>query len=339
MPAIRHCAGRLSRSCSFPSLSSVSGLLSPAHAFRLERCACTYATRTRREREPTNQKTNSMKPNQIETTVEPKASEVISALIVNEDGSYSLPKGFSYGVRGLVVAAVEKADASASAGVQAVNIIRLARAFPQVEGKDAFALACEQAAALCVSPGAWQNVQSLIACADLKDAWNLPGSVFSVKEAMGYVRKVGLIGDDGKPAAKSKAKSDPVVKALLAGKGVNAIREDIKAAKAAKPDVFPVKGKASETTTTVRTGNTETPPDSNAESNRGTHHVKMSAQDVALAFKTAIGAWDKAIAEGVAVNDLFTACAAELDILTAKCNEHARRKAAAIEAAAKQKQK
>ena len=187
-------------------------------------------------------------------------SAIRALLSYGEDGSVQLAKRDdktpALNVDEIALVTVEDAKAAKSATLRAVNTVRIARGFPDVvtaavidvAGKvttpknstPAFDYILAKVERECGSDAAFQNLRYLIGCADLVANSGLPCSPFAVKESLGYLKKVGAVPEilDAKSKV-SMGKAGKVGAALKEGTGVNAMRPVLKAARAAKPALFP----------------------------------------------------------------------------------------------------
>lgn len=224
-------------------------------------------------------------------------STIVSLLIIGDDNSVMFGKGDKPSIDEMAAFATDRANASASASLQAVNGVRACRMLPdvvsggellpgeKVGGKKSpvvktpavnYVLAKVKDG--CATASTYQNIVGLIECADICANNNISASPFAVKESLGYLRKVGAIGEAGANGAKLlMGKAGTVGKALKEGKGVNAMRPVVEKAKAAKPTLFPKKG-----------GTTEPVK------------VEDTADKVALDLKGIVGRWDKLASAGKA---------------------------------------
>lgn len=119
--------------------------------------------------------------------------------------------------------AAQEANDSQSAALRAVAALRIARGLPKVKvpkaGKpdetyerDAYDIACERCASLCVTASAWQNVKGLVLAVDIALANQL--EPYKVKNSLGYLNKLGLI-DEKTLKIKASAKDDIGVKSIM----------------------------------------------------------------------------------------------------------------------------
>lgn len=222
------------------------------------------------------------------------AAQVASILIIGEDNSVMFGKGDKPNADELAGFACDRANASASASLQAVNAVRLARCLPDIvtggevskgkDGKDvkapvvktpAMKYVLELVEKGCKTPSTYQNISGLIACADIAANSDVSASPFAIKEGLGYLRKVGAIQDTDNGPKLIMSKGGAVAKALKSGTGVNAMRPVIDKAKKAKPTLFPAK-----TTTTSKAPAAPVKADD-------------SADKLATDLKIIVARWDK----------------------------------------------
>lgn len=168
-----------------------------------------------------------------------KSDTVRSLLKIGADGSVEFTKGCNINADEIAQVVTDECNAQAKRVEFTVNLIRLTRALPKVGDTSAFDYACAKVEADCATKATWHGVRALIEYADIRDANNLTGSVYVIKEWTSYARKMGLLGTTD-AAGKvdplkltDAAKVDPVIAIALAGNAkVNAIREPLKVAKA-----------------------------------------------------------------------------------------------------------
>ena len=222
------------------------------------------------------------------------AAQTAALLVIGADNSVLFGKGEKPNADELAGFAVDRANASASASLQAVNAVRLARCLPDIvsggepitEGEKkgqktpvvktpAMKYVLEKVREGCATASTYQNIMGLIECADICDYSGITASPFAVKESLGYLRKVGAIGDGASGAKLLMGKAGSVGKALKEGKGVNAMRPVVKAAKERKPDLF-----KSDSTAPAK--------------------VEDTADKVALDLKGIVARWDKLASAGKA---------------------------------------
>ena len=152
-----------------------------------------------------------------------------------DDGSVQFIKGAKVSCDELALAVSYECDVIGSASIRAVNLMRCARQLDDVKGEGdkttkAFDYVAAKVSEQCNTPATFANVRALIECADIADKNGLTCSPFSVKEALGFMRKMNLM--DESEAHKGALKfTNPVTLALKNGKAVNAIRPVIQAAK------------------------------------------------------------------------------------------------------------
>lgn len=226
-------------------------------------------------------------------TIIRNAQQVAALLVIGGDNSVMFGKGDKPSADEIAEFAIDRANASSSASLQAVNACRLARMLPDVvSGGDlmagekvggkkspvvktpALSYVLERVKAGCATASTYQNIVGLIPCADMADGGNT--SPFAYKEALGYLRKVGAVAENADGSVKLiMGKAGAVGKALKEGKGVNAMRPVVEKAKAAKPTLFPKKGTASEPV-----------------------KVEDTADKVALDLKGIVARWDKLASAG-----------------------------------------
>jgi len=237
---------------------------------------------------------------QMKNEIIRNASQVALCLVIGADNSVQFAKDAKVSPDELAGFAVDRANASASASLQAVNAVRLARMLPDVvsggelvEGKKspvvktpAIKYVLEKVREGCATDSTYQNITALIACADICDNNGITASPFAVKEAMGYLRKVEAIQDTPSGAKLSLAKAGAVGKALKAGTGVNKMRPVLEKAKAAKPTLFKAK-------TTTKT------PDAPVKADD-------TADKLATDLKIIVSRWDKLAS--VSVTAVRNAC-------------------------------
>jgi hypothetical protein len=191
-----------------------------------------------------------MKPTtNIEVSVQPTAAAVQNWLVIGDDNSVSFAKdaGKNIDAEGLSVWIATRANESASAGLQACNGLRLARNMSpvKIEGKSrkAFDYVLERVRMQCRSKSAFDNILQLLPAADI--VANAGGSInsnaWAVKEAMSFLTKTKALKDSSSGPVLLASKAGTVGKALVEGTGANAIRPVLKAAKAARPNLFPPK--------------------------------------------------------------------------------------------------
>lgn len=254
------------------------------------------------------------------------SESVLSLLHFNTDGTlHHFEKGANLSVEEIASTVVTLSERSASVGIQAASVLRIARGLPEVTvvkgtGESlrkvtmpAYARACELVKEQATSASAFLNVQGLVELLDVVEANKLTCSPFVVKETIGYLRKVE--GFD-KETLKLRD-SDPVAKALKDPKQakVNAIRPVIKAAKEAKPDLFPqAAAQAAKSAPIVMTTGVSGPaptPEVVAP--------KDSADAIARELKSIRGRWEKMMADSKTPRDtrkeLVDRTHAELEIL------------------------
>lgn len=219
------------------------------------------------------------------------ASAVATLLVIGEDNSVMFGGGDKPNADELAGFAVDRANASASASLQAVNAVRLARCLPDivtggvvgakgakspVVKTPAMKYVLELVERGCKTPSTYQNIAGLIECADIAANSGVTASPFAIKEGLGYLRKVGAIQSTDSGPKLLMSKGGAVAKALKAGTGVNAMRPVISKAKAAKPTLFPVKA----------TGSTSKAPAAPVKADD-------SADKLATDLKIIVGRWDK----------------------------------------------
>lgn len=184
---------------------------------------------------------------------------VVRSMLVYGENSVQFAAGDHPTVDELALVVADDANSAESASVRAVNTLVLARMLPMVGKQSAFEYVKEKVRSQCRTESTYSNIVGLVACKDFATANNIEGSLFTIKGATGYLQKVGLIGDDGK-LVKGAGK-DPVVKALKSGTAQNAMRPVIDAAKAKRPDKFPITPKKSPNASSP-TGNSSKLPES-----------------------------------------------------------------------------
>lgn len=195
-----------------------------------------------------------MNTKNIEVSVQPKASDVQDWLVIGDDNSVSFAKdaGKHIDAEGLSVWIAKRANESASAGLLACNGLRLARNMSpvKIEGKSrkAFDYVLERVYAQCRSKSAFDNILQLLPAADIvaNAGGSIQSNAWAVKEAMSFLTKTKALKDSSNGPVLLASKAGTVGKALVEGTGANAIRPVLRAAKAARPALFPAK-KASTT--------------------------------------------------------------------------------------------
>lgn len=188
----------------------------------------------------------------VATTIEPAQvvikplHQIRAMLVYGNDGSVQFAKGDHPNADELVEVIVDDANASESASLRAVNTLVLARMLPDVGNVKAFHHVAGKVKAKCKTESTWQNILGLVPVKDFMDVNKLPGSPFTGKNTLPYLRKVGLI-DEETMKLKAGSGKDMVVKALKEGVAGNAIRPVLDAAKSKRPDLYPPKGNSSNT--------------------------------------------------------------------------------------------
>jgi hypothetical protein len=204
-------------------------------------------------------------------------------------------KGTGVSIDDVVAVASHYAGAMASATLRSVNTLMLAKGFGPVKVGEktiaAFEYACGKVRESVSSDSAWYNLKGMVEAVEIVQANNLPVSPFTVKNSLGYLKKVGLIAEDGAKLAKGSG-SDSVVKALKDGTGGNAILPIVEKAKAKKPALFPAKAK--------KGGKQPEKPVIGG--------TVLTAEKVCANIAHAIVTWDSALAQGVKRADLIRAC-------------------------------
>ncbi len=213
---------------------------------------------------------HSMNTTNIQSTVIRPANVIEGLIEFGQDDRASFRPGSQVSADELAGFGLAKLDDVGSRTIRLVNVIRLAKQLPGVtvpmidengqvkkngdkaivKQQPAFDYVCAKIAKDCKTASTWQNIKGLIGCAELADAKGWVSSPFAVKEAMGYLTKAGVVktDDDGKYVVIG---TDPVVKQLKSGVGVNAVRPVLDKAKlaankkaetAGTPAPFPKKG-------------------------------------------------------------------------------------------------
>jgi hypothetical protein len=261
----------------------------------------------------------------LETAIQPIATVTVRTadqleklVTFNNDGTATFKAGADFNPYEIGAYAATRANDAQSASLKAVAMLRIARKLPKVKvpkaskpeetyERDAFEVACEECAKLCVTASAWQNVKGLITAVDIAEANQL--EPYKVKNSLGYLNKLGLI-DEKTLKLKDSAKSDVGVQAIL-DKGVksNAVVKKLNdaklahnaEAKAQKKEVpFPsLERKTTAPAPAVTTAQTDATPES-----------------VARIIASAWGLWDKLVGINAAnVAKLREACKGDLEKL------------------------
>lgn len=196
--------------------------------------------------------------------------QIRAQFVFNADCTVHFKKGADINADELATILIADCDSVGSVVERAVNMIRLARNLKPVqigttdkpEEMPAFEYVSAKVERECATKSTWSNVKGLIQYADIKDANNLPGSVYVVKEWTAYAGKMGLL-DVKTGKLRDGAKSDPVIALAIEGKAkVNAIRPVLQKAKAdantaaiaqKKEAPFPTRATATASTTTPTT--------------------------------------------------------------------------------------
>lgn len=135
---------------------------------------------------------------------------------------------------------VDLLEKAKSATVQCAHLLRASKALGKVtmpDGKEsnAYDVIKHRISLRFNTESALANCLQLVPILDIMDKNSLTVSPFVVKEAIGSLRAMGSVADDGTIAANEDSKA--IVEALTtAPKGVNAIRDVIKEAKGAKDE-------------------------------------------------------------------------------------------------------
>jgi hypothetical protein len=200
-----------------------------------------------------------MKAEQVEVIRKP--ADIRPLFVIDEAGNVSFQKGAKVSANELAGLIIEDANSVTSQTVRIVNTARLSRQLPPVKETkgggekklsvvetDAFTYVMNKVREGCATPSTYANIAGLIECADIADRNNLKCSPFAVKEALGYLRKAGVLNSE----TLKLTGGGKVVELLKSGAAkVNAIRPVIaeakekangKAAKEGKPLPFPKGG-------------------------------------------------------------------------------------------------
>lgn len=146
------------------------------------------------------------------------------------DDSVTLVKDSKLTAPELVAFLSERVQKLGSESVRLANTLRLARMLPKVkEGErevDAFRWVTDRLKADSATVSAFQNIAYLVPAIDVKEANGLTGSVFGIKNALGWLKDKGVIDEQGK--FKPEKVADPVVKMLKDGTGASKIAAELK---------------------------------------------------------------------------------------------------------------
>lgn len=190
-------------------------------------------------------KNNSKKTTVIAPAIVPEIHRPIPAilaeLVYDNDGNASVKAGNHLTWQELSQAAASWENGANSARLRAVNTLRLSRMLPAVKEKNdkgeeiettAFDKACDGLRALLPTESTFSNVLGMVAVMDVKEKYKLTANPYAVKEAMGTLRRLGVLPKEGKAlpdrlitSEGDKKKAAPVVKALKEGMGANKLRE------------------------------------------------------------------------------------------------------------------
>lgn len=210
------------------------------------------------ERE-TQTRNNSMNTKTITTTVIRPVSQVREFLQFADDNSVTLKKGSAITADELAAVVKEDVLAAKGKGERACYTLRLARMLPDVtvaaipevlnaKGKvvavaipeetlSAFKYISRKLANEAATKETWLNIKYLVECADLKEENSLSCSLYTVKNALGYLKKVKAIGADGK---LNIGTGGAVAKLLKKGNATGGeLAPVLEKAKKARPDLFP----------------------------------------------------------------------------------------------------
>lgn len=270
----------------------------------------------------------------------PSFASLRSRLIIGDDESVTLAEGATITPDDVVTLGVGFDKESRKAGATCANVLRIARTLPAVElvanGKivpvPAFDYVCAKMKDAAPTPSTWSNIKGLVECADLVEANALNVSVYTVKEVIGTLRKIGafegetLVLKDLKAFNEAQAKGvkaaelplvGPIVRALMNGDTAAAAKEAVTTVKANNPKLFPKAAAAA-----AAVSRDEKPAEAAAgEAAAAAAETPViggkviQPEEVARMIQSAIGLWDKAVAQGATVVDMRKACATDMSAL------------------------
>lgn len=190
--------------------------------------------------------------------VERGAETLAECIAFDEFGNASFKADTNVRPSELVILLESQLKSTESKTVQALNTLRLARTMKDVyDGTayvPAFVYVCRKLQDKYPAKGsAFANVLYYLSAADLIDANNLKGNVFSVAPALGVLKKLGAIGEGGKLLVGEGSLAGPIVDLLKNGTAQAKVVSACKKLRDDNPDKFPRSERTKALPSTVKT--------------------------------------------------------------------------------------